>query len=80
MEAFEQGPRAGIGLGVERLVGMPVAPEESGQPKHVGMVRPADDHRSAGAGLEEPDAAEDERAHDALPELGFRHQHLAQLG
>src|SRR5439155_18188522 len=58
---------------------MPVAVEESFQPKNVAMVRAADDHRSADVAFEKTDAAQDERAHDALPQLGFRHQDVTQL-
>ena len=42
-----------VGVGIELLVRVPVAREKSGQPQHVGMVRTADDHRSADAALEQ---------------------------
>jgi hypothetical protein len=59
-------------------MGVPVAAQEAGEPQHVAVVGRADDHRPAGAGLEQPDAAQDERAHDALAELGLGHQQGAQ--
>ena len=57
---------------------MAVAGEETLQPQHVGIVGAADDHRPAGAGLQQADAAQDQRAHDALAELGLLHQQVAQ--
>ena len=69
--------RAGVGLGIEPLVWMAVAREEPCQPKDVAIVRRADDHGSRDAAFEKADAAQDERAHDALPQLGFRHQNVA---
>jgi hypothetical protein len=43
------------------------------------VVRAPDDHRSAEAALQQADAPQDERAHDALPQLGLGHEHIAQL-
>jgi hypothetical protein len=37
-----------------------------------------DDQRARDAALEQTHAAQDQRAHDALTELGFRDQHVAQ--
>ena len=49
---------------------MAVAAQEIGQPKHVGIGLVADDDRP-GAALDQPDAAEDQRAHDPLAEIGL---------
>ena len=59
---------------------MPVAGQEARQPEHVAVAGVADDQRAREPALDEADATEDERAHDALPEIGFGHQDLAQLG
>ncbi len=68
-----------IGLRVDDGVGMAVAAEEGGEPQDVALaVAPDDDRRPAGAGLQEADAAQDQRAHDALAELGFLDQEIAQ--
>ena len=45
----------------------------------VGRLRPPDQHRPAGAGLDQPDAAQDQRAHDALAEVGLGDDQRAQL-
>ncbi len=57
---------------------MTVAAEKALQPQHVAILGPADDDRSAGAGLEQADAAQDQRAHDPLAEIGFRDQQRAE--
>ena len=49
---------------------MAVAAQEIGQPEHVGIALVADDDRP-GAGFDQPDAAQDQRAHDPLAEVGF---------
>ena len=50
------------------------AAEKIGEPQDVAAAGTADDHRSAHARLEQADAAQDERAHHSLAELGFRDQ------
>src|SRR5262245_44331929 len=55
-----------------------IAAEETLEPQHITVLRAANDHWSPGSGLEQPDAAQDERAHDALAELGLRNQQCAQ--
>ena len=57
---------------------MAVAAQKAREPQHVAVLGAADDHRPAGAGLEQPDAAQDQRAHDALAELGLRDQQRPQ--
>ena len=57
---------------------VPIAPEKALQPQHIAVTGAADDHRSAGAGLEKVDATQDERAHDALAQVGFAHHDVAQ--
>ena len=53
METLEQGVRARVGLGVQSLVRMPVAREESFQPNNIAVIGAADDHRSADARFDE---------------------------
>ena len=57
---------------------MTVAAEKTFQPQHVAIVGAADDDRAAGAGFEQADAAQDQRAHDPFAELGFRNQQRAE--
>ena len=52
VEALDECPRARVGVGVDLMVWMAVACEESGQPQHVGISSMPDDHRSADAALE----------------------------
>ena len=78
MEAFDQGPRVGIGFGIEALIADGRCGEETPQPQHVAVVGAADDDRAAGPRLQQADAAQDQRAHDALAELGLRDQQRAQ--
>jgi hypothetical protein len=66
VKAIDQRPRLRIGLGIETLMRMAVAAQETLQPQHVAVAGAAHDHRSAGSGLEQADAAQDQRTHDAL--------------
>ena len=56
---------------------MAVAAQEIDQPKHVRIAFRADDDRT-GAGLDQADAAQDQRAHDALAKIGLGDQQRAQ--
>ena len=76
MEALKQGVRARVGLGVQSLVRMPVPREESFQPNNIAVICTADNHRSAYTRFEKTDAAQDQRAHDALTQLGLLHQNV----
>ena len=58
---------------------MPVAGEKARKPEDIAVVGAADDQRPRNPALDETDTTEDERAHDALPELRLGHEHLAQL-
>ena len=58
-------------IGIDHAEGNPVAFEEVRQPRHVrGLERP-DEHRASEADLDQRHAAQDERAQDALAELGL---------
>ena len=70
---------AGIGLGIEPLMRVTVAGEEVLEPQHIAVVGPADDDRTARTGFQEAHAAQDQRAHDALAELGLGDEQRAQL-
>ena len=61
------------------MVGLAVAGEETLQPHHVAERVGADQHRAADAALDQADPAQDQRAHDALAELGLGDQQRAQL-
>ena len=55
-----------------------VAAQKGLQPDDVVRCRRADQDRAARAGLDQADAAQDQRAHDALAELRLGHQQAAQ--
>ena len=57
---------------------MAVAAEETLKPQHIAILGAADDYRPAGAGLQQADAAQDQRAHDPFAELRFRDQQRTQ--
>ncbi len=61
------------------LVWMPVAREEPFQPQYVAVVRAPDNDRPAAARLEQADAAQDERAHDAFAQLSLCDQEIAEF-
>ena len=63
--------------GSSRWCGWPLRREEILPAAARRHCRRADDDRPAGAALEQTDAAQDQRPHDALAELGFRHQNRA---
>jgi hypothetical protein len=79
MKTLDQRLGLGIGLGVQPLVGMAIAAEKTFKPKHIGVLRTAHDHRAAGAGLEQPDPAQNQRTHDVLAQLCFGDQQCAQF-
>ncbi len=61
------------------MVRLAVARQEILQPRHVAERRRADQHRAADAALDQADPAQDQRAHDALAEIGLGDQQRAQL-
>ena len=67
-----------IGGRIEQMMRIAVAGEKSLQADHAARIRRADQHRAAGAALDQADPAQDQRAHDALAEIGFRDQQRAQ--
>ena len=60
------------------MMRMAVAGEKALQPHHVAERGRADQHRTADAALDQADPAQDQRAHDALAEIGFGDQQRAQ--
>ena len=67
-----------VGGGIEQMMRNAVAGEKSVQPDHAAGIRRPDQHRAAGAGLDQVDPAQDQRAHDALAEIGFGNQQRPQ--
>jgi hypothetical protein len=65
--------------GVEHTVRLRVADEEIAKLQHVGRLRRPDQHGAGRAGLDQPDAAQDQRAHDPLAEVGLGDDQRAQL-
>src|SRR4029077_8844047 len=78
VEAFDQHLRLIIGFWIEQLNRMTVTTEKALKPEHIGAVGAADDDWTAGAGFEEPDAAEDQSTHDPLAKFGFGNQKRTQ--
>jgi len=59
---------------IEQMMRIAVAGEKSLQANDAARVRGADQHRAADPALDQADPAQDQRAHDALAEIGFRDQ------
>ena len=78
VEALDQRFRLRIGLRVQRSMRMAVAAEKILEPKHIAAFRATDDHRSAGARLEQADTAQDQGAHNPLAKLRLRDQQGAK--
>jgi hypothetical protein len=55
-----------------------VAGKESLQAHHAAGMRRTDQHRPSNAAPDQVDPAQDQRAHDALAEIGFGHQQRPQ--
>ena len=60
------------------MVRIAVAGEKALQADDAARIRRPDQHRTAGAALDQADAAQDQRAHDALAEIGLGDQQRAQ--
>ena len=72
--------RSGIVLcRVDHLMWMTVAAQEILQTQYTGRLRTADQHRSARAGFDESDTAEDQCPHDALTKIRFCDDQRTQL-
>src|SRR5262245_14839711 len=69
LETLQKGLRARVLVGIEALAGVHIARKEVLEAQDVGVPGPPDDHRAASAALDQLDAAQDQRAHDALAEL-----------
>jgi hypothetical protein len=78
VESIEESARIGVGIGVEQLVRMSVAPEEVLESENVALMGVADDHRATGALFDQADAPENQGAHDPLTELGLGDQQRSQ--
>ena len=78
VEAFDQRLGRSVGFGIEQLVRLTIAAQKTLKPHYVTIFGPTDDDRSARSAFEDRDAAQDQSAHDALPELGFRNHQGSQ--
>jgi len=58
---------------------MPLRLRKLAQPRDIARRRRADQHRAAGAGLNQADAPQDQRSHDLLAERGLGDQQGMQL-
>jgi hypothetical protein len=59
-------------------MGVRIAGEEPNYADDIAVLGITNDHWSSRPRLDEADAAQDQSAHDALAELGLRHQHGPQ--
>ncbi len=78
MELLQQGVGLGIGIGIQHLPRMTVAGQKPLQRQDAVMQGRPDDHRPAGAALDQGDPAQDQGAHDPLPQLGLCDEQGAQ--
>jgi hypothetical protein len=60
------------------MMGLTVATQKILQAQHVRRLQFANQYRPAATGFDVSDAAQDQRAHDALAEIGFRHDQRAK--
>ena len=74
VETLDESARFWIGLRVKPLVRMTVAGEKGGEPNYVTVADRTDNDRPANSSLDESNPAQDQRAHDALPDLRFGNQ------
>jgi hypothetical protein len=79
MEAIDQRLGLWIGLRIEPLTRMSVAPEKALEPEHIAILSAADDYGPTGASLQQPNTPENQGTHDALAELRFCNQEGPQL-
>ena len=61
------------------MMRLSVTRQEILQTRHVAERGRADQHRAADTALDQADAAQDQRTHDALAEIGFRDQQRTEL-
>ena len=64
---------------IQQMMRLSVTRQEILQARHVAERGRADQHRAADTALDQADAAQDQRAHDALAEIGFRDQQRTEL-
>jgi len=76
--AFEAGDAIGIARRVDDVVGLAVALQETLQPQALGAFGRAQDDGAGGTLLDQRDAAQDQRANDALAEIGLGDDQRAQ--
>jgi hypothetical protein len=79
-EALDDRAAALVGRCVEHGVGVAVAGEKALQAHELGVARAADQHRAGAALLDQPDAAQDEGAHDHLADFRRADHERAQMG
>src|SRR5204862_227780 len=78
-EAVEEAARVGVRLGVEEAMRVGVPAQELLQAQGVGAVRRTDDDDAAVHVADQADAAQDERAHDDLADVGLARDEAAEV-
>ncbi len=69
LEPLDQRPGLGVAFGIEHMIGVAAAPQKICQPDRVAAFALSQDDRAAGAGLQQSDTTQDQRAHDPLAEF-----------
>jgi hypothetical protein len=75
LEAFDERLCLGIRLRIKPLTGMAVPRQKAFEPKHIAVLRTADNHGPAGPSFQQADPAQDQGAHDALADFSLGHEH-----
>jgi hypothetical protein len=76
---FEQRRGVGIFRRIDQVIGVAVATQKVFEPRHVGRLWLADEHRSARARFNERHAPQNQRAGNAFAKIRFGHEQRAQL-
>jgi hypothetical protein len=78
VKTFNQYLGAGVGFRIEQLVRMAVTAEKTLQPQHIAVFGATQKNWSADRSFQDSHTSQDQSAHDALAELGFRNHERAQ--
>ena len=78
IETLDKDTRVGVDIRIEEPMRMSVSAQKVLQSEHVALMCMPDDHRPTGILFDQADAAQDERAHDPLAELGLGNQQRSQ--
>jgi hypothetical protein len=69
VKTFDYSSSLWIHFGIERLMGMTITPEKTGEPKYIPVSRAANDDWPARTDLKQADSPKNQRSHDTLTEF-----------